>query len=395
MDIIIIANFCAALDKPTNSRFTYIADLLYMDNDVEIVGSTFCHDSKSKRECDYARFPYKVTLIEEPGYRKNISISRFLSHRIWGNHVYEYIKGRKKPDVIYCAVPSLTAAGKVGEYCKNNNIKFVIDIQDLWPEAFQMVFHLPVVSNVIFMPFKNLANKAYRNADEIIGVSQTYVDRALLANNKCKIGYSVFLGTKLETFDKNAVANTVNKPSDEIWIGYCGTLGNSYDLTCVIDALALINSKGENAPKFIVMGDGHRRTEFEEYAKKKRVETVFTGNLPYPQMCGMVKACDMVVNPIMKGAAQSIINKHADYAASGHPVINTQECKEYRDLVDEYHMGFNCRNNDPEDMAKRILELINDKELLNEMGLGARKCAEEKFDRKYTYRQIVQILKDD
>lgn len=392
MDIIIIANFCAGLDKPTNSRFTYIADLLYKDNEVEIVGSTFCHDSKSKRECDYSRFPYKVTLIEEPGYRRNISISRFLSHHIWGNHVYEYIKERKKPDVIYCAIPSLTAAGKVGEYCKNYNIKFVIDIQDLWPEAFQMVFHVPIVSNILFTPFKKLADKAYSNADEIIGVSQTYVDRALLVNNKCKIGHSVFLGTKLESFDENATMNVVNKETSEIWIGYCGTLGSSYDLTCVIDALALINSKGKNAPKFIVMGDGHRRTEFEEYAKKKHVEVVFTGNLPYPQMCGMVKACDMVVNPIMKGAAQSIINKHADYAASGHPVINTQECKEYRDLIDEYYMGLNCRNSDPEDVAAKILELLDDSEVRFKMGVNARKCAEEKFDRKNSYLVIKRII---
>ena len=268
----------------------------------------------------------------------------------------------------------------------------MIDIQDLWPEAFQMVFHMPIVSNAIFAPFKNLANKAYSNADEIIGVSQTYVDRALLVNDKCKKGYSVFLGTKLETFDKNAVTNTVNKSSDEIWIGYCGTLGNSYDLTCVIDALALINTKGENAPKFIVMGDGHRKTESEEYAKKKSVETVFTGNLPYPQMCGMAKECDMVVNPIMKGAAASIINKHADYAASGHPVINTQECKEYRDLVDEYHMGFNCRNSDPEDMAAKILELLDDAELRIEMGVNARKCAQEKFDRKNSYSRIIKVI---
>ena len=42
-------------------------------------------------------------------------------------------------------------------------------------------------------------------------------------------------------------------------------------------------------------------------------------------MVGMLGVCDIAVNSISKGAAQSIINKHGDYAAAGLPVVNTQE----------------------------------------------------------------------
>ena len=82
MDIVIIANFCTALDKPTNSRFDYIADMFAKEHDVEMIGSAFSHATKKKRICDFSRFAYKVTLIEEPGYKKNISVQRFLSHRV-------------------------------------------------------------------------------------------------------------------------------------------------------------------------------------------------------------------------------------------------------------------------------------------------------------------------
>ena len=114
-DIVIITNFCASLSKSANSRFTYIADMLYKNNDVEIVSSGFSHDDKKKRVCDYSKFPnYKITLVDEPGYKKNISILRFVSHHVWGKKVYKYIKSRRKPDLIYCAIPSLTVAAKVG-----------------------------------------------------------------------------------------------------------------------------------------------------------------------------------------------------------------------------------------------------------------------------------------
>lgn len=59
-------------------------------------------------------------------------------------------------------------------------------------------------------------------------------------------------------------------------------------------------------------------------------------------MCGALVACDMAVNPIVGTSIASNINKHADYAASGKPVLNTQKSDEYRKLIDKYQMGFNC-----------------------------------------------------
>ena len=109
-------------------------------------------------------------------------------------------------------------------------------------------------------------------------------------------------------------------------------------------------------------------------------------------MCATLCRCDIVVNPISKGAAQSIINKHADYAASGLPVLNTQEGAEYRNLVDEFNMGFNCKNNDARDLAKKMETLVNDNEWRMNMGQNARRCAEERFDRGHTYEKIIEII---
>lgn len=57
-------------------------------------------------------------------------------------------------------------------------------------------------------------------------------------------------------------------------------------------------------------------------------------------------------NPIMAGAAQSIINKHADYVASGIPIISTQESEEFRRLIDKYKMGMNCTNGNVDELGK-------------------------------------------
>ena len=49
-------------------------------------------------------------------------------------------------------------------------------------------------------------------------------------------------------------------------------------------------------------------------------------------------------------------------------MLNTQECQEYRDLVKEYKMGFNCKNGDAEELADKLQRLIEDKNLRVQMG---------------------------
>lgn len=393
MDIVIIADFCGSFDGSGNSRFLYLASILQEKHNVEVITSDYNHGKKAFFSEVPKMYSFKITMLHEPAYRRNICLKRFYSHYKWGQAVAKYLKKRKRPDVIYCAIPPLTAAYNAAQYCKKTGVKYIIDIQDLWPEAFQMVFRVPVLSDIVFAPLKWIANKIYRSADEVCAVSQSYVQRVLNVNSNIKVGHTVFLGTRLETFDENVKNNVVSREKDgKLWLGYCGALANSYDLNCVFDALEMLKNKGIEAPRFVVMGDGVSRQKFEDYAASKDIEVVFTGRLPYDEMCGLLCACDITVNPIVKGSAASIINKHGDYAASGLPVLNTQESQEYRDLVEKYHMGINCENGNAADLCKKMEILIEDTDLRKEMGRNARRCAEEKFDRKISYTEIIELI---
>lgn len=387
MDIIIVAHFCMDFSQTDNGRFSYLARMLSNNNDVEIITSDFFHTAKKYRE-SLPELPYKVTLLHEPKYKKNISLKRFFCHYIWGKNVEKYLSLRKKPDVIYCAVPSLSGPKRVAKYCNDNGIRFVIDIQDLWPEAFQMIFNIPF----LFLPFSIMANTIYKKADSICAVSETYVNRALKVNKKSDHGTTVFLGTDLALFDSySRLPPIINKNSSEVWIAYCGTLGSSYDLTCVFDAMALLNYDKQRV-SVIIMGDGPKKKEFEEYANSRCINAVFTGRLPYNQMCSLLCRCDITVNPITHLAAQSIINKHADYAASGLPVVSTQENNEYRKLILEYQMGFNVENHNHVDLSDKLKMLIENEKMRKTMGQNARRCAEERFDRAQTYQLLLNVI---
>lgn len=390
-DVVIIANFVDNFDYKGNSRFAYLADLLSETCNVELITSDFCHVTKSEKTKPSA-LNYKLTFLHECGYKKNVCLKRFKSHKQFGKNVKKYLKNRKTPDCIYCAVPSLECAKYAAKYARKSKVKFIIDVQDLWPEAFKMVLNIPVLSNLIFAPMARTANYIYSSADEIIGVSQTYCDRALKVNKKVADAHAVFLGVDLDTFDSNAANNKPTACHDKFVIGYCGTLGHSYDIKCVIDAMALCKGNTEMPIELRIFGDGPLSDEFKRYAKELNVDAVFYGRLSYEKMCGEISECDVAVNPIVHGAAQSIINKHADYAAAGIPIINTQEAMEYRNLIDDYRCGINCECGNQKEVANAINILLTDKAMCIEMGRNARRMAIDKFDREKTYNEIVNSI---
>lgn len=391
--IVIVDHFSQTPDEPGNNRFVYLAQLLCdRGYSVEIITTEFSHKAKKTRQIDLnllEKLPYQFTMLPEPGYPKNVCLKRFYSHYFFGRQLKKYLQNMPKADLVYVAVPSLDVGSVTAGYCRRNKIPFVVDIQDLWPEAFKLVLHVPVVSDLVFAPMAATANRFYARADKIVAVSETYRQRGLRSNQKDDGGLCVYLGTDLSAFDKNADSFPVEKPGDELWIAYVGTLGHSYNIEIVIDALNLLPDHMTHNLVFKVLGDGPLMERFQEYAKNCKVRVVFLGRLDYPHMTACLKQADIAVNPIVKGAAQSIINKHADYAAAGLPVVSTQECPEYRALLEKYECGISCRPQNAQQVADALENLIRDETLRRKMGENSRKMAKERFDRQYTYAQII------
>mgnify|MGYP000201155730 CR=1 FL=1 len=396
-DILLITNYWHFKVEKESSRYLFLAEMISQETELslEIVTSSFYHATKKQRKYNndfLDSFEYKVSLINEPGYKKNISFRRLYSHNIFARNVLKYLKKRKRPDLIYLVVPSLDVADKISKYADQQNIPLIVDIQDLWPEAFKMAIDIPVISDVLFYPMMKKANRIYSRAERILAVSNTYVQRGLRVNKKDDEGLSVYIGTDLK-YANYCIDKYKNIRTDSrFWITYVGALGYSYDIKLIIDAIEKLNEKGIENILFNVLGDGPLRKEFEQYANEKKVCTNFMGMVEYPKMMGILASSNVAVNPIVKKSVSSIINKVGDYAAAGIPVINTQNSNEYRSLLDEYGAGINCNTLD--DVVSAIELLYIDKEKQKSMAIASKKIGEQYFDRNVTYRYIIKCIKD-
>lgn len=392
--ILIVASNYMDLEISSNNRTNFLPQYLHnMGYDVEVVTTNFNHHKKKHVEVIEKR-DYKFTVLPEKGYIKNVSFSRLISINSYKKNLKKYLSTKRDYDFVYTFVPPHSIAQIAYKFSKKINAKFIIDIRDLWPEAFQIVVKNKWIYNILFFPFVIQANKTYRSADEIIAVSETYCNRAMEVNSKVSKAHTVFLGTSLQDFDKYSSQNIdIKKTSEEIWLVYAGTLGNSYDLKTVFKAYKIIIEKGLKHIKLLILGSGPLENYYRLMANEMNLEIDFFGRLPYPKMVSILSKCDIVLNPLVKGAAQSIINKHADYAASGLPVISTQVTDEYFKLVEGRKMGFNVSIGDYNEFGEKIELLASDKKLRKLMGKNHRLFAEAMMDRKEIYSKIVEVLK--
>ncbi len=397
-DILLITNFWHFECEKSSSRYLHLANILSRHGyGLEVVTSTFYHRVKKAREFSkdfLTSFPYKVTLINEPPYSHNISLRRLHSHKIFARNVISYLSQRKRPDLILVVIPSTYLAENVVKFANNHRIPVVLDIQDLWPEAFQMAFRIPLISDICFAPLKKLADEAYKNADYITAVSQTYVERGMSVNKKSKQGTAIYLGADFDHVQSIVRKSHVNKDPNEFWVSYIGSLGHSYNIKMVIDALAILKNKGIVNIKFQIFGNGVLEDEFRYYATQRGVDAEFWGHRQYDEMIPYLAASEIAVNPIVGKSVASIINKVCDYATAGVPVVNDQNSDEYRNLLEKYHAGLNCENNNARQFADAIMKLYQNESLRRQMKEGALRLAREKFDRDKTYLLFVDVIEN-
>ena len=358
---------------------------------VDVITSSFEHHEKKQRNTAL-KSPFRMVYIGCPSYKKNVGISREISNIVFTKKIKKYLERKgSKYDAIYCSLPPNNISAVVGKFCKKNSIPFIADIEDLWPEAMNMLVPKPL--RFLFNIYKVDAEKTYKYVDAVVGTSEEYSLRASKNNGRSIPYRTVYVGCDVSAFDDEASENidSINKADGEIWVSYAGSIGHSYAIDNIVRAAKLLQEKGETRYKFKILGSGPLKDDVERLSKDLGCENIeFLGYVAHPLMTAYLVKSDILINSFAKGAPQSIVNKIGDYLAAGKPMINTLENDEMCSLVDTYKFGINISAEDSGELARAILQLSEfDAEV---MCGNARKLAELKFDRKTSYKEIVGLL---
>ncbi|HFC7795264.1 TPA: glycosyltransferase [Neisseria meningitidis] len=384
MNITIVAPYCSLPSEPYFNRFWYLAERLSQSHDVLLITSNFKHYDKSFRRPEDAEAAsqgrLKVMLLEESGYSKNVSLGRVTSHHRFVKHFEKWLENCRpgEQDVVFSAYPLIATNLLLGKHKARLGYKLIVDVQDVWPESFSSV--VPFLKKVPhnLLPFASRANRAYRYADALVAVSQTYLDRAKETNPNVP-GEVIYIGAD---FPKLDAAPAKDFGDDKTRFFYLGTLSYSYDVETVCKGVRKLLDDGENV-ELHIMGGGPDLEKLKQYENRA---IKFYGYLPYSEMMSIAKGCDIAVNAIHSHAMQSVTNKLSDYMALQKPILNSQTNAEVLSLLNLLPHE-NYRSGDVDSFvqaAKDILKRKNDPVQSDEIV--------RRFRRDISYRKIVNLI---
>lgn len=382
------------------SRFYQIAKIFAESGyNVEVVTTDFQHFQKVLRDKEMILsqgYPFHITFIQTPPYKKNIDIGRVYSNRIAENNLRKYLKRHvDEYAAVYTSIPANNVAAAVVRICHKHGKPCVVDVEDLWPEAMSMVIKNSGLRNILLKGFQRDAEIAYRYCAGVIGTSDDYTKRAF-KNQKRSIPHAtVYVGVNIKDFDDGVkkFKDEIVKPEDEFWVTYTGSISNSYDIKTLILAAKKLLEEGHSEIKIQILGTGSLKDELEDFSKNIG-NVKFWGFNIYPKMAAFLSKSDITINSFIKGAPQSIVNKVGDYLASGKAMINTLENPVFCSLVESNRCGINIEAENVDVLAQTILRLEkNDAERL-EMGKNARRLGKMEFNRATSYKKIVKLTEE-
>lgn len=342
----------------------FVNDYVKKGYDVIYVTSDFDHMTKKR----YCFNEYKNSKqLHVISYKKNLSISRILSHLMFSYKTF-YMLLACKPELVYVEVPNNSLVKSSAKYKKINNAEIIVDVFDMWPESMPVKTKNMIV-NWGFDIWRNFRNKNLKFADQIWIECDYY--RELLSAQKINLP----METKYLKL-KNAETSIEMKVSEEeIDLCYLGSINNIIDIS-LIEKIVSEFAKNKRT-RIHIIGDGERKDEFLDILKKNSIEIIDHGKVyEIDKLQEIFDQCWFGINVLREDLAIGITMKSISYFRGGLPIINTVQGDTSR-FVEECNIGINVDQHDVKSCVLRILNITKDD--LACMKNNTRNLFEQKF----------------
>lgn len=342
----------------------FVNDYVKKGYDVIYVTSDFDHMTKKR----YCFNEYKNSKqLHVISYKKNLSISRILSHLMFSYKTF-YMLLACKPELVYVEVPNNSLVKSSAKYKKINNAEIIVDVFDMWPESMPVKTKNMIV-NWGFDIWRNFRNKNLKFADQIWIECDYY--RELLSAQKINLP----METKYLKLKNAEISIEMKVSEEEIDLCYLGSINNIIDIS-LIEKIVSEFAKNKRT-RIHIIGDGERKDEFLDILKKNSIEIIDHGKVyEIDKLQEIFDQCWFGINVLREDLAIGITMKSISYFRGGLPIINTVQGDTSR-FVEECNIGINVDRHDVKSCVSRILNITKDD--LACMKNNTRNLFEQKF----------------
>jgi glycosyltransferase involved in cell wall biosynthesis len=245
--------------------------------------------------------------------------------------------------------------------------KFLFDHHDINPELYEAKFGRRDFFYKLMVLFERWS---FKTADVSIATNESYkriaIERGGMDKDKV---YVVRSGPKLDRL-RILPAKDELKQGRKYLVGYVGVMGAQEGIDYLLQAARyIIKDLGRQDVHFGLVGGGTSLEEMKKMASDFGIGefVTFTGRVPDQELIEMLNTADVCVNPDVANDMndKSTMNKIMEYMALAKPIVQF-DLVEGRVSAQEASLYAN--KNDAIDMAKKIVELLDDPARRAQMG---------------------------
>jgi len=313
-------------------------------------------------------------------YAAAVFYSFRLAWKIHRTHGFDVIQACNPPDLLFLVGGFFKLAfGK----------KFVFDHHDLNPELYEAKFGR---RDLWYRMMVLCERWTFRTADISIATNDSYrriaIERGGMDPDKVHVVRS---GPRLDQL-RILPPKPELKKGRKFLVGYLGVMGKQEGIDYLLRAAAhVIHAMGRTDVHFGLVGGGTSLDAMKRLAADLGIEdyVTFTGRVPDQDLLEMLNTADLCVNPDVANEMndKSTMNKIMEYMALGKPIVQF-DLTEGR--VSAGEASLYAKKNDYEDMAGKIVALLDDPAKRREMGAFGRNRVRNELEWAYEAPKLLR-----
>jgi glycosyltransferase involved in cell wall biosynthesis len=304
----------------------------------------------------------------------------YLTLKVFTRTKFRVLQACNPPDTIFLIALILKPLG----------VRFIFDQHDLVPELFEAKFGTR--SGPLYRLALLFESCAFRAANTCIATNESFKDIAIARGGKHPDDVFVVRNCPdLKTFCPSP-RQASNKFDSRLLVAYVGFMGNQDGLDLLLDSIEHIVKIGERRDThFLLVGGGTELPKLQKLVVEKQLENfvTFTGQVSHDEVAAYLSQADLGVAPDPKNPMNdnSTMIKIFEYMAFGLPVV-LFDLKEGRRTAGQ--AALYATPNDTQDFAHQITNLLNSRELRDELGSCGRKRIEDKLNWQNETTSLLQ-----
>ena len=297
-----------------------------------------------------------------------------------------------KPDVVIGPSVPLGTGWAASKIAKMRTAPFVFEVRDVWPIALVDDGSLSK-RNPLYPAFRFLEKYLYRTAQRISAtmpfifqhVSESGSNPEKVTWIPNGVSFDRFSG--FEGYDGGTKLPLV--------VMYVGGFGAAHDVITIVRAADVLQKKGDERFRFVIVGDGVKRAECQQEASLNGLSNIeFRDPIPKSDIPRIQLESDVLLACVLDSDAYRFglnLNKIFDYFASERPVIFSGNAP--NDPVAESGAGFSIPPENPDALVEALKKLLgmSPQERIS-MGKKGRRYVENKFDMRKLGGQMETLL---